>query len=109
METILVPTKGILTDYTGRITEVCDENRIARSKISQYLKTYVVDTVIDDKRYLLIRYPGSTVGRIDIDENSIIKNIIIYDDMIEGNNFAIYNKNIITVLQQFIGCKLIIR
>jgi hypothetical protein len=56
-----------------------------------------------------IRFPGATRGSIWWDENHIITKIEIYgDECYDGNLEVIYKKEVHKLLDQFIGCKMVI-
>lgn len=64
--------------------------------------TYIYDTPYNNDTWL-IRYPGSTIGNIKVDENNIIKSIRIYHDVV------IYSDDVREQLDSFIGRKMIIK
>lgn len=75
-------------------------------KYPKHFKNYVYDTRdLWDKKTLAIRIPGRTVGSIEIDDKSVIKNISIDDVLIGENNWYIENVN--DKLKKFIGMKVI--
>lgn len=65
--------------------------------------TYIYHEKIDG--YWLIRYPGATRGKIVVDENDVIKNIILYDNTYVAR---IYGYKVKNIFKKYIGKKIII-
>lgn len=91
-------------EYYCDITKLLDNcSRLPKSK---HFKNYVYDTRdLWDKKTLAIRIPGRTVGSIEIDEKSVIKNISIDDVLIGEDNWYVENVN--DKLKKFIGMKVV--
>ncbi|KQC91323.1 hypothetical protein [Clostridium perfringens] len=64
--------------------------------------TYIYDHSIDGVNWA-IRYPGATRGGISVD-----KNMIITDIRLNTNEDSIYKSEVKTILNKYIGMKLII-
>lgn len=80
--------------FINDITKYLDDNMEINSP---YFNNYIYDGKIDE--YWLIRYPGATRGRIEV-ENNIIKNIELYED-----SFC-YNECVNEGVKQFYGMAL---
>lgn len=52
----------------------------------------------------LIRYPGATRGKVKVDENMVIEDIIIY-----SNTDECYEKDVRNYLNEFIGMKMVLQ
>jgi hypothetical protein len=103
METLnLITKKDEYIEYTNDLTREMDT--YLKNK-NAYMKTYVYDHSLSGKTWS-IRYPGATRGHIEIDENNIITNIVLYKDNM--NTHKIYNENIEECFKKYINMKLIL-
>lgn len=95
------------------ITKI-DEYIYLTNDLTREMDTFLLSNIIKEdnsfRTYLysynsnmfLIRYPGSTRGNLEIDDNMIIKKITLYDDN------DIYKSTVIECFDKYIGMKLVI-
>jgi hypothetical protein len=93
-------------EFKNEITElmdlylVCEWRKTLRNGYCD--GTYMLFDKVD-KGVVVIRFPGATRGHIEIDEESIIKKIVLYPETRE-----IYKKALLKELDKYIGYRLII-
>ena len=103
---------GVNGEYYGELTEYMDRFLISsRKKMKRYLGTYVMSPLKletwGEDILCIIRVPGATRGKIVVDEENIVKEIVIYPDSALGC-VRCYQKSILKEkFKKFIGCKLI--
>lgn len=83
----------------NELTEELDKHLVRPSSIG--LKNYLYPY---SKGIALIRYPGATRGKIELDEDGVITSIKIY----EGATF-IYKEEVHVAMEKFIGREIIIK
>ena len=106
-------------NLVGEFTFFCDtfayisESYFSERRQKGGFCTYVLEVDTYRPNFMAIRFPGATRGHIEIDENSIIKDIVFYEDSgiakKEPNNVGIYKEEIIDAVKKFIGRKIIIQ
>ena len=89
----------IMNDLTMDI----DKHLVFGDKYIGQLQTYIYNCPLKlENGYINfpIRYPGSTVGGVNVDENMVIREIIV--------DSKIYNDSISECFEKYIGCRLLI-
>ena len=89
----LLTTKNHYGDMINDLTKELDKH--LESKIGSF-KSYIHEEIIDG--FYLIRYPGATRGRIDIDENNIITEITLYE-----STFDCYLESAKSCTEKYVG------
>lgn len=116
-ELVFKPKRDDSDEFVGEFTEVCDEYTIFDKDRKARLKehgfcTYILEDDNIIPNVFAIRHPGATRGHIKTDDNRIITEIVIYKSSglykKEPRNVGIYKDEILSVVQQFIGRKLVI-
>lgn len=102
-------------EYFGELTEYIDKFLIRSYKknMKRYIgsATYIMPPeklkVWGEDTLCIIRVPGATRGKIVVDEENVIKEIVIYEDSALGC-VRCYKKAILKEsFKEYIGCKLI--
>lgn len=97
----LITARKEYRDYTNDLTREMDSYLC--NHVDSF-RTYIYDTPFNNT--WAIRYPGATRGHIKLDENNIIKEIVLYKNY---NSHTIYKDNIEECFSKYIGMKFIIK
>ena len=96
----LITRKDEYIEYTNDLTR--DMDNYLRY-FSEYAQTYIYNGILGSKVWA-IRYPGATRGHLEINEDDIIIDIVLYKDC---NSHRIYKENVEECFKKYIGMKLI--
>jgi hypothetical protein len=99
--TELITKKDEYIEPTNDLTREMDSYLKHENK---YMQTYIYDHSLTGKTWA-IRYPGATRGHIEVDENNIIKDIVLYKD--SYNTDKIYKDDVRSCFEKYIGFKLV--
>lgn len=100
MELITVKQQyGLDDDYENDLTKEMDKHLLKKHKD---FKSYIC------KGNMALRYPGATRGHIEIDDNMVIVDIVLYDTACD-NIVKCYKSTIREVIKKFIGAKIIFK
>lgn len=119
MEELIFTSKRDGSDeFVGEFTEVCDEYTIFDKERKARLKehgfcTYILEDDNITPNVFAIRHPGATRGHIRTNDDKVITEVVIYESSgiykKEPHNVGIYKDEILSVIQQFIGRKIVIK
>lgn len=98
--------KSDSNEYISYLTKEMDEYV---NYSSDYLRTYIFltnkdveDVKLFKKNKLAIRFPGATIGHVEVSKDLTIKEITLYEDM----SFEPYTKDVKEIFEKFIGKKI---
>lgn len=97
---LITKKESKLKDYTNDLTREMDSFLKSNNK---HFENYIYDKF---QNKWIIRYPGATRGYIEVDENDIIVDIVLYHDSMETDK--IYLPEIRECFSKYIGMKLVI-
>ncbi|MGL5754582.1 MULTISPECIES: hypothetical protein [Bacteria] len=95
-------------EYLCSLTKEMDEH-LKDEKLKEYYSTYIYLTEKDveeveakDKKIMALRFPGATIGCIKIDDDFIIKDIVLYEDI----SFDPFKSSVKEAIKKYIGRKI---
>ena len=102
MKEILTVREEIGEEFVNDITREMDKHLIKDFSNIGW-NTYIYERRLK-KNVLTLRYPGATKGRIEVDDNMVVVDVIIYEPA-EGEE-SIYKETAEKAVRQFIGSKI---
>ena len=97
-----------MIEVKNGITELIDEYR-KDTHISEFFSTYLMDPhkpmVKEGRIYIPIREVGQTVGGVILDDNNVIKDIILNSD----NKYFPYKESVREAVKKYIGYTITIK
>lgn len=101
-------------EFQCEITDFCEDYLVFERKhdARSFMATYLCAKERFAGRWLFsIRRPGATRGHIEVDDNDVIVDIVIYDDSgiahDKPNNVGCYREELKEAIKKYIGCKII--
>lgn len=99
--TELIAKKDEYIEYTNDLTRDMDSYL---KRPNEHMQTYIYDHSLTGKTWA-IRYPGATRGHIEVDENNIITDIVLYKDSYRTDK--IYKEEVWSCFEKYIGMKFV--
>lgn len=95
-------------EFICSLTKEMDDH-LKEGKLKEYYSTYIYLTKEDikgiekkDKKIMAIRFPGATIGCIKLDDDFIVKDIVLYEDI----SFDPFKISVHEVIKKYIGRKI---